>query len=127
MAIPNYQTIMKPLLNELSDGKEHNRIELTKNLANFFKLTEEERRTVKPSGGESLFKNRVGWSNFYLKKAGLTESKHRGLINITKEGLKALKTETIDKKFLMKYPMFKEFISGEKVDDPESIFTYKNS
>lgn len=107
---------MGPLLNELSDGKEHSKIELTKKLAIIFNLSEEDLRTLKPSGGESLFKNRIGWSIFYLKKAGLTDSKNRGCINITPEGLKVLDKD-IDKKFLMKYPKFKKFISGEKPDD----------
>ena len=115
MAIPDYQTIMGPLLKVLSDGKEYTRGQLTENLSKYFKLSEEEKRTQKPSGGESLFRNRVGWSNFYLKKAGLTESKNKGLIKITKDGLKSLETgKTINKEFLMKYPQFKEFLSGEK-------------
>jgi len=112
MPIPDYQSIMKPLLNQLSDGKEYTRLELTKILADHFNLSKDERRVLKPSGGEPLFRNRVGWANFYLKKAGLTESKKRGLINITEEGLKALGTEKIDRQFLMNYEKFQEFMEG---------------
>ena len=115
MAIPDYQTIMEPLLKELSDGNEYTRGQLTERLSEYFNLSEEEKRTQKPSGGESLFRNRLGWSNFHLKKAGLTESKNRGLIKITKEGLISLETgKKINKEFLMQYPLYNEFISGEK-------------
>ena len=112
MTIPNYQNIMGPLLREVSDGNEYTRGKLTEKLSEFFDFSEEEKRMHIPSKTDFVFRNRVGWSNFHLKKAGLIESKRLGLVKITKEGLKALKTDkTIDKEFLKQYPKYQKFIT----------------
>lgn len=70
MAIPDYQTVMLPLLKLASDDKEHQIREAVNMLADQFKLTEAERKETLPSGG-AIFDNRVGWARTYLKKAGL--------------------------------------------------------
>lgn len=114
MAIPDFQTIMLPLLEFLRDGKEHTLREAIEALAVRFKLTDEERRELLPSGLQPTFDNRVGWSRTYMKKAGLLESKSRGHIQITERGREALKGNPprIDIGFLDKYEGFKEFRAG---------------
>ncbi|MBF4473930.1 winged helix-turn-helix domain-containing protein [Methanobacterium formicicum] len=107
MAIPNFETIMEPLLRQISDGKGYTRGELTKLLAKHFKLSPKEANTMLPCGKESVLNNRVGWANFHLKQAGLTENKTRGVITITEEGLNALKTGKIDKNFLKSCPTYR--------------------
>lgn len=100
MGIPKVNDIMGPLLKELSDGKESTRPQLTEKLSEYFNLTEKEKTTLQPSGHETIFRNRVGWANYYLRKSGLTKSRDRGIIKITKKGLKALESgSTINKKF----------------------------
>lgn len=42
--IPDYQTLMLPLLKLLSDGKEHKYRDVIEKLASEFKLSEEEKR-----------------------------------------------------------------------------------
>lgn len=59
MAIPDFQSLMLPLLRFLGDGKEHPNPETTERLAAEFKLTEEERLQLLPSGKQSIFTNRV--------------------------------------------------------------------
>ena len=66
--IPDYQTLMLPLLNFLFDGKERNINEAVECLAKEFQLTEEEKNELLPSGQAFLFSNRVGWARTYLKK-----------------------------------------------------------
>ena len=73
MAIPDYQTIMLPLLQILSDKQEHSLRETIENLASQFKVTTEERLELLPSGKQSIIDNRVGWARTYLKKASLLE------------------------------------------------------
>src|SRR5829696_9029331 len=111
MAIPDYQSVMLPLLRYAADGQEHSVREAIEALADEFHLTDEERKELLPSGGQATFDNRVGWARTYMKKAGLLESPKRGYFKITDRGMQALsaKPETINVKFLEQYPEFVEF------------------
>ncbi len=62
MAIPDYQTIMLPLLRLAADGQEHSVRDTIEQLADGFGLTEDERKELLPSGGQATFDNRVGWA-----------------------------------------------------------------
>ena len=120
MAIPDYQTVMLPLLKLTSDGKEHQIREAVNTLADQFKLTEAERKETPPSGGE-IFDNRVRWAQTYLKKAGLLSYPKRGYLQITKAGqnVTSQKPVKIDLKFLRQFPEFVEFQAPKKgVDQP---------
>jgi restriction system protein len=110
MAIPDYQTIMLPLLKFLEDKKEHSLREAIDTLADQFRLTAEERRELLPSGNQTIFNNRVGWARTYMKKAGLIESTRRGYMCITDRGLSVLKQKPakIDLELL---GQFEEFIA----------------
>lgn len=112
MAIPDFQTIMLPMLKTTSDMKEHNFRNIVENLAQEFQLSREERRVMLPSRTSFLFDNRVGWARLYLVRAGLLASTRRGFVKITKRGLEALekKPSRIDNSFLEQYPEFVEFI-----------------
>lgn len=118
MTIPDFQTIMLPLLEFSSDGKMHNFIEATEGLAKQFKLTDAEIDTLIPSG-QQRFANRVGWAKTHLKKAGLIDYPQRGHFQITQLGIDVLKENPIkiDMKFLMRYPEFLEFRKIHQVDD----------
>jgi restriction system protein len=59
MPIPDYQTLMRPLLELLADGEEHALRDLRGVLADTFALTQEEREQMLPSGGSRLFTDRV--------------------------------------------------------------------
>nr|MBP9549801.1 winged helix-turn-helix domain-containing protein [Chitinophagales bacterium] len=73
MPIPDYQTIMLPLLVKVADGREYKVRDLIEQLAESFNLTDEERKEMLPSGTATLFDNRVAWAKTYLKKAGLVD------------------------------------------------------
>jgi restriction system protein len=83
MAIPDYQTVMLPLLRLAGDGREHSLREAIEKLADHFGLDEEERDHLLPSGRQATFDNRVGWARTYMKKAGLLRSFRRGYFEIT--------------------------------------------
>ena len=48
-------------------------------LANHFKLAEEERKRLLPSGQQEVFTNRVAWAKTHLRMAGLIEATARGV------------------------------------------------
>ena len=102
MAIPDYQSVMPPLLSYAADEQEHSVREAIEALADQFQLTDEERKELLPSGRQATFDNRVGWARTYMKKAGLLESPRRSYFRITDRGLQALKTNpgAINNKFI---------------------------
>jgi len=110
MAIPDYQTIMLPLLRFAEDKKEHSLRQAIDALAVQFNLTDKERRELLTSG-KQIFDNRVGWARTYIKKAGLIEITRRGYSRITERGLAVLKQNPskIDVKFLYQFKEFREF------------------
>jgi restriction system protein len=121
MAIPDYQTIMLPLLRLASDGHEHRFRDAVERLASEFGISDEERAESLPSGTAPLFDNRVGWARTYLKQAGLLLSPKRGLFQITESGraLLAENPRQIDVALLDRYEPFREFRSRRR-DKSES-------
>lgn len=119
MAVPDYQSLMLPLLKIASDGKEHGFSEVLGALAVQFKMTDEERKEQLPSGTQARFENRVRWAQIYLKKAGLLENPRRGRFRVTERGMRVLKEDPphINVKFLRQYPEFLEFQRASKQDD----------
>jgi restriction system protein len=113
VAIPDFQTIMRPLLEFAADGNLHSIREARERLAERFKLTDEERKTLLPSGRQTVFDNRVAWAKVYLHHAGLLDTPQRGQFKISDRGRKALKDapERIKISYLQKYPEFAEFRS----------------
>jgi restriction system protein len=111
MAIPDYQTVMLPLLRFLRDGKEHSLGEAIDAIADQFQLTPDERQQLLPSGASTVIGNRVGWARTYLKKAGLIESIRRAFFRLTDCGQDVLKSrpERVDVTFLEQFPEFVAF------------------
>ena len=79
MAIPDYQTLMLPVLKLASDQQEHKLREAVEQLADEFALSDDERNELLPSGSQAVFNNRVHWSRTYLKQAGLLDAPKRGV------------------------------------------------
>lgn len=117
--IPNYQVIMLPLLKAVQDKREYKLNDLIEQLADNFKLTEDDRKELLPSGQTFLFGNRVGWARTYLKKAGLIDSPKRGFVCITERGLSVLKQKPkdINVTFLKQFPEFLEFQNLKRDDN----------
>lgn len=104
--IPDFQSMMLPLLQVISDRAEHSNQEVFDLLAKQFDLTDEELQQMLPSGQQTVFTNRVAWAKAHLKKAGLIESPARGTLRITDEGRKVVANPPgrVDIRFLNKYP-----------------------
>lgn len=116
--IPDYQTLMLPLLKLISDGKEHKNRDIIEKLASEFKLSEEEKRIFLTSGKQAIFDNRVGWAKFYLKKACLLDAPKRATFIITERGKQTLAENltSIDYKYLRQFPEFLEFLNFSRSD-----------
>jgi restriction system protein len=131
MSIPDYETIMLPLLTFTSDGQEYSLDQAALHMAEHFKLTPEEKEERIPSGQSTYIKNRTGWARTYLKKAGLLSSPKRGFIQITDRGRECLSKnlKQIDRKYLEQFPEFIEFQkrSSASTDESEDILRPLNS
>lgn len=116
MPIPDYQTLMLPVLQLAADKTEHKFSEAVEILADQFKLSPEERNELLPSGSQAVFNNRVGWARSYLKQAGLLQSPKRGIFAITQKGLELLSNNpsNINISLLEQFPEFIEFKNRKK-------------
>ncbi|MBX3101708.1 MAG: restriction endonuclease [Bacteroidetes bacterium] len=115
--VPDFQTIMLPLLRVISDEKEHRFRDVVEKLASFFQLSELDRKELLPSGTAPVFDNRVGWAKTYLKKAGLLENNKRSILVITKNGKQILESriEKITTSFLTQFSTFNQFRDGYSI------------
>lgn len=116
MTIPDYQTLMRPLLDQLDDGNLHSLDELHEKLCDIFKLTPEDISKRISSGRQTVIRNRVGWARTYLHKAGLLSLPQRGYCQITARGTQALIDcpERVDNKYLKQFPEFITFTTPKK-------------
>ena len=112
MPVPGYDEFMLPLLQLAGNQQEYSMAEARDKMVEAFNLSNEDLRELLPSGKQAVFPNRVAWAKTYLLKAGLLESRTRGKFNITKRGMEVLeeKPATIDRKYLMKFSEFREFV-----------------
>lgn len=110
MAIPDYQTLMLPVLSVATEGETRVPIAADK-VADRLGLSEEEREEMLPSGKQRLLHNRVHWAKFYMSKAGLNDSPRRGVFTASEAGKQLLATQPsrIDVEALKQYPDFAEF------------------
>jgi restriction system protein len=116
MAIPNYESLMQPLLDRLGDGQVRLIKDVVAELADHHGLSPEERAQLLPSGGTLTFASRVGWAKTYLKKAGLLTQPKRGYVQITDAGRLALRDDAghINTKYLERFESFQAFRAAGK-------------
>ena len=129
--IPDYQTLMLPVLECAEVGPLHTK-EAIKQLATIYQLSDEDRAHLLPSGKQRTFDNRVNWAKSYLKQAGLVRYPSRGVFELTNEGRRLLGTDIdrIDNNFLRRYESFQAFQNrkGATSDvDDERISEVENS
>ncbi len=120
MSIPDFQTLMLPVLRIAAEG-EVRISDVIERLADEFHMSPEERSQLLPSGRQTTFANRVHWAKSYLGKAGLVELTKRAHFRITEQGREVLATppERIDIKYLNRFPSFQQFREGEGEDGRE--------
>ena len=77
VTIPDYQTVMLPLLSLAADGEAQRLRNAIGNLP-ISSLIEDKRKELLPSGSQATFDHRLSWERTYIKRAGLLESPRRG-------------------------------------------------
>jgi restriction system protein len=118
MAIPDFQSLMLPLIQLIADGQEHAVRDATAAIGQQFKLTDEEWSEMLPSGRAPLFYNRVAWAKTHLKKAGLIVQPKRGVILISQRGRDVLSKAParIDVRLLQQFPEYTQQIAPAELE-----------
>lgn len=113
MGVPDFQTLMRPLLALTEDGQEHSIGELRETLALQFALSPEDLATRIPSGRVTVLQNRVGWAATYLYRTGLFSRPRRAHYAITDRGRQILaeNPDRVDLGVLSQFEEFEEFRS----------------
>lgn len=119
MSIPDFQSVMRPVLEAVRDGVAIPLSVLRESIADVFQLTEDERKERLPSGHQTVINNRVGWARTYLNKAGLLTIPSKGMVQITARGREALANgpERITVAWLKQFPEFADFHTAK----PQSV------
>ena len=114
--IPDFQTAMLPLLQQMNDEKIYDSTSLRNVAVSYFKITDEEKSEKTPNGKQLLYYNRIAWSISYLRTGGLIESPERGKYKISNLGKKVLKNppEKITIRFLKEINPDKNLFEREK-------------
>ena len=122
MPIPNYETLMLPMLQYGSEGVISFKDAVVK-ASDDFQLTDEERQKTIPSGSEPLIKNRVAWAITYLVKANLLHRPKRAYFTISENGKDVLASNpaAINRKYLEQFPEFVQFLKQKKVSKSSQV------
>jgi len=114
VALPDYQTLMLPILKRLKVDGVVVAPALRDQLAGEFGLSNDEVEQLLPSGKQTALANRVGWALTYLRQAKVIESPKRGHYQITNRGLEILQgnPEKVTTQYLMRFPEFVAFREG---------------
>jgi restriction system protein len=128
MPIPDFQSLMRPLLQFAADGNDHSIRDTLDQLATEFNLSNDERKELLPSGRGEIFTNRAAWAKTHLRMAGLIEAPTRGIFRITDRGRHVLSEhpQRVDLRILREQPGYleardtKKEKSGSKISENES-------
>ena len=120
MPIPDYQSFFLPVLRLTADGKEHSLADLREKIAPELNFTPEDLSQKLPSGGQTVFANRVAWAAVYLLRALALDRIKRGVFRITDRGheLLALNLPKITNQILSRYPEFVISRKGQRKPTP---------
>jgi len=111
MAVPDFQTLMLPVLRAVGSADSINSVELRKVVADTVGLSADDLAEMLPSGRQTTFANRVAWANVFLQRAMLIEPVKRGVYRATDRGREVLRAEPqrIDMKFLEQFPEYRSW------------------
>lgn len=115
MAVPDYQSLMYPVLEEHADGRELPLKDMRAGVAARLRLSKEDLEDMLPSGQLTRYTDRANWAYTYLKQAGMLRLVRRGVYQITERGKQALLDSNgrIDNNYLKRFPEFVDFINRQ--------------
>ncbi|MGO6702246.1 restriction endonuclease [Rhizobium ruizarguesonis] len=118
MAIPNYETLMLPVLKLFAEGAP-NVAACIPVLQKQFDISDDEASELIPSGTATVLQSRAHWARTYLAKAGLLMSPRRNLHVVTDLGRQVLASqpERIDNDTLASFEGFRDWIERSRQRD----------
>ena len=121
--IPSVDDLLLPIMKLLEDGNIHTIRDVINDMGELATLTDEEKHQLTPVGKRSVFSTRIMWAVSTLRNSRLLENTQRGEFKITKRGSLALrqKPDKIDRKFLLQYPEFRNFIKKNLISDSKQL------
>jgi restriction system protein len=125
MPIPDFESLMLPVLRGFDDGTEHRLSDVRQHVGDQLKLSDDERAQRLPSGSESIFSNRLRWAIQYLKWAGALKTLKWAVYQITDRGRSILKENPagITAKTLRQFREFTESLQGGSASGPTALST----
>jgi len=122
--IPDYQSLMLPLLRLAEDGRERRIRDVIEPLGKQLGLTQAQLDEMLPSGRQPIFNNRVHWAKTYLAQAKLLEITRRAHFCITERGREVLRESParVDVKLLERFPEFNEFKERARASQAGDLF-----
>lgn len=115
MAVPDYQMLMRPLLEALQETSgEVTRKDVAPKIASALGLSKQDLAMLSPSGRASVFNNRLSWAKTYLVGAGAVESTRRGYFRLTERGRILLRDTAgpVSNQTLQQFPEFCDWIGS---------------
>ena len=108
MPVPDFQSLMLPVLRALADGKDTPVRDVRERVASAEGLTDKDLQEMLPSGRQRTFTNRVAWALDYLLRAALVERVRRGVYRVADEGkrLLAKPPKRLNIRYLRRFPAF---------------------
>lgn len=123
MAVPDFQSMMLPVLNALADSKPHFIREVSESVAKAMCVSENDRNERLPSGNQTKWANRIAWVGTHFNFAGLITRPARAQMQITERGLKVLKEnlKRVDLKTLQQFSDYQNARRRKKEDGESSV------
>jgi len=130
--IPDFQTIMLPLLQFIGKNDEVSMKIIKEGMIKYFSISKSEQEQKTPNGKQFLYYNRIAWAISYLRMGELIFSPLRGVYKISNDGKKVLNNppEKITIKYLKNNDKFSKNINSgknkkETLDDKEQEISEK--
>jgi restriction system protein len=119
--IPDFQTLMRPVLAALDGAVPRSNAEIRDIVAPVLGVTDEDRQVMLPSGTQQLFTNRVAWAITHMSQAGLLARPQRGRYLLTQRGQQVLRDnpERVDMAVLLQFPEYQEFRARRNEKSPD--------
>ncbi|MEM3860520.1 MAG: restriction endonuclease [Candidatus Micrarchaeaceae archaeon] len=110
-SFPKFDEFLSPILNYCKDKQEHTLLETIDKMATEFKMSDDQKNALLPSGKRTYIYDRVEWAITYLVQAGLLERTGRSKFKISELGLNELSVlpKKISYSYLQKFPSFVKF------------------
>ena len=125
MAIPDFQTLMRPVLVAVDGGQPKSAAQIRDIVAPALGVSDEDRQVMLPSGNEPTFTNRVKWAVKHLTEAGLILRPERGRFVLSERGKKVLQDhpERVDMAVLQQFPEYQDFRARKREKHDEKSVT----